>query len=205
MLHFWVAYGGSEFYTSSNTLSLAHLCSCCERVTVKWHLTVVLTCIPRWLQSVPWRLSGKESACNAGDAKTRAWSLNQKIPWRREWPSAPVFLPGESHGQRSLVGYSPWGCKRIRRGTATQLQIGTMFHVVLASIYLLSWNLSSNLLFNWIKQFLLFLPAFVLLRFGGPLHILDKTPLLDIWFANTSDWLLYFLNKVFWSAKVLIW
>jgi len=36
-----------------------------------------------------------------------------KIPWRRAWQPTPVFLPGESHGQRSLVGYSPWGGKRI--------------------------------------------------------------------------------------------
>ena len=35
----------------------------------------------------------------------------RKIPWRREWQSTPVFLPGEFHGQRSLVGYSPWGPK----------------------------------------------------------------------------------------------
>ena len=35
----------------------------------------------------------------------------RKIPWRREWQPTPVFLPGESHGQRSLVGYSPWGRK----------------------------------------------------------------------------------------------
>ena len=34
--------------------------------------------------------------------------LMGKIPWRREWPPTPVFLPGESHGQRSLAGYSPW-------------------------------------------------------------------------------------------------
>ena len=33
------------------------------------------------------------------------------IPWRREWQPTPVFLPGESHGQRSLVGCSPWGLK----------------------------------------------------------------------------------------------
>ena len=33
----------------------------------------------------------------------------RKIPWRRAWQSTPVFLPGEFHGQRSLVGYSPWG------------------------------------------------------------------------------------------------
>ena len=34
-----------------------------------------------------------------------------KIPWRRKWQPTPVCLPGESHGQRSLVGYSPWGGK----------------------------------------------------------------------------------------------
>ena len=34
-----------------------------------------------------------------------------KIPWRRKWQPAPVFLPGESHGQRSLAGCSPWGRK----------------------------------------------------------------------------------------------
>ena len=34
-----------------------------------------------------------------------------KIPWRRAWQPSPVFLPGEYHGQRSLAGYSPWGCK----------------------------------------------------------------------------------------------
>ena len=34
-----------------------------------------------------------------------------KILWRRAWQPTPVFLPGESHGQRSLVGYTPWGRK----------------------------------------------------------------------------------------------
>ena len=36
-----------------------------------------------------------------------------KIPWRREWKPTPVFLPGEFHGQRSLLGYSPLGCKEL--------------------------------------------------------------------------------------------
>ena len=35
----------------------------------------------------------------------------RKIPRRRAWQSTPVFLPGESHGQRNLVGHSPWGRK----------------------------------------------------------------------------------------------
>jgi len=34
-----------------------------------------------------------------------------KVLWRREWLPTPVFLPGEFHGQRSLVDYSPWGHK----------------------------------------------------------------------------------------------
>ena len=37
----------------------------------------------------------------------------RKIPWRRSWLAALVFLPGESHGQRSMAGYSPWGHKEL--------------------------------------------------------------------------------------------
>ena len=36
-----------------------------------------------------------------------------KIPWRRKWQSTPIFLPGKSHGQKSLIGFSPWGCNRV--------------------------------------------------------------------------------------------
>ena len=36
----------------------------------------------------------------------------RKIPWRRKWQPTSVFLPGKSHGRRSLVGYTPWGTKR---------------------------------------------------------------------------------------------
>ena len=35
----------------------------------------------------------------------------RKIPWRGKWQPTLVFLPENFHGQRSLVGYSPWGCK----------------------------------------------------------------------------------------------
>ena len=60
---------------------------------------------PRWL-------SGKESACQCRRCRRRGfdpWVV--KIPWRRKWQPTSVFLPGESHGQRSLMGYRPWGCK----------------------------------------------------------------------------------------------
>ena len=43
----------------------------------------------------------------------------RKIPWGREWQPTPVFLTGESHGQRSLAGHSPWGLKEL--GTSEQL------------------------------------------------------------------------------------
>ena len=40
-------------------------------------------------------------------------SLGWEDPLEEGWQPTPVFLPGESHGQRSLVGYSPWGCKEL--------------------------------------------------------------------------------------------
>ena len=39
--------------------------------------------------------------------------MPEKIPWRRKWHLTPVFLQGKSHGQRSLAGYSPRGCKEL--------------------------------------------------------------------------------------------
>ena len=45
----------------------------------------------------------KNPPADAGDSD---W-----IPWRRKWQPTTVFLPGKSHGQKSLGGYSPWGCK----------------------------------------------------------------------------------------------
>ena len=48
---------------------------------------------------------------NAGNSGSISGS--GKIPWRKKLQPTPIFLPGESHGQRSLVGYSPWGCKEL--------------------------------------------------------------------------------------------
>ena len=59
-------------------------------------------------------LVGKEPACQCrGPKRLRFDPRGPKIPWRRAWLSTPVFLPGESHGQRGLVGYSPWGSKEL--------------------------------------------------------------------------------------------
>ena len=64
-------------------------------------------------------------AC-AGDKRERqAPPLpGRKLPWRRAWQPTPVLLPGESHGQRSLVGHSPWGHTELNMTEAT-LHTGT--------------------------------------------------------------------------------
>jgi len=42
---------------------------------------------------------------------TYSFKIYFMVHWRRQWQPTPVFLPGKSHGQKSLVGCSPWGCK----------------------------------------------------------------------------------------------
>jgi len=46
-----------------------------------------------------------------------------KIPWRRKWQPTPVFLPGESQGQRSLLGYSAWGHKELDTTELLKLKV----------------------------------------------------------------------------------
>ena len=62
----------------------------------------------------------KESACNAGDLGLIPGS--GRSPWRRQWLPSLVFLPGEFHGQKSLVGHSPWGHKELNM-TEQKLQL----------------------------------------------------------------------------------
>ena len=51
--------------------------------------------------------------------ETQVRSLGLEDPWRRKWQPTPIFLPEESHGQRSLVGYSPRGSQRVGHDWAT--------------------------------------------------------------------------------------
>ena len=64
---------------------------------------------PLPIQGFPGGSEVKASACKAGDLGSIPGS--GRSPWRRKWQPAPVFLPGEPHGQKSLVGYSPRGRK----------------------------------------------------------------------------------------------
>ena len=68
----------------------------------------------------PGGASGKEPACQCRRHKTFRFDLwVRKIPWRRAWQPSSVFLPGESHGQRSLVGYGPQGHKELETTEVT--------------------------------------------------------------------------------------
>ena len=77
----------------------------------------------------------KNLPANAGDIKRHAFDpWVRKNPWRREWLPTPVFLPKESHGQRSRAGYSPWGREQSDpteqltlsvRSTSNKLGLGT--------------------------------------------------------------------------------
>ena len=62
-----------------------------------------------FLKGFPGGASGKEPKSYCSRHK-RHWfdPWVQKIPWRKKWQPIPVFLPGESHGQRRLEGYSLW-------------------------------------------------------------------------------------------------
>ena len=65
-------------------------------------------------------LSGKESACQCRRLGFDPWV--GKSRWRRKWQPTPMFLPGESHGQKSLVSYSSGGCKRVGNDLVTKYQ-----------------------------------------------------------------------------------
>ena len=86
-----------------------------------WPLNVILISQPyfkEWKGNIgflmtkkgfPGGTSGNKPVCQCRRHKTcRFDPWVRKIPWRRAWQPAPVFLPGESHGQRSVAGYRPW-------------------------------------------------------------------------------------------------
>ena len=69
--------------------------------------------LPRWR-------SGKESACQCKKHIFNLWS--RKFPQKRKWQPTPIFLPGEPHGHRSLVGCHLWGRTELDTTEATQQQ-----------------------------------------------------------------------------------
>ena len=69
----------------------------------------------------------KNSPANAGDLGNPGSIRVRQIPWRRAWQTALVFLPGESHGQRSLVGFASKGSQKVRhdrRNLQAHIEVG---------------------------------------------------------------------------------
>ena len=68
----------------------------------------------------------QEAICSAGDPlqcrRLRFEPWVGKIPWRRAWQLTPVFLLGKFHGEKNLVGYSPWGRKELDTTEYTHTQ-----------------------------------------------------------------------------------
>ena len=76
--------------------------------------TCVLFCCILYKNGLPRSLSSKDSLCQCRSHR-KSWfnPWVRESLWRKKWQPPPVFLPGKSHGERSLGGYSLWGCKEL--------------------------------------------------------------------------------------------
>ena len=125
---------GNSLFTPPVFLVLEWACSSLRKPEKNSVRKTLFTCVQTWIPvefwslsyplcqlypgALPWIVpvlpggaSGKEPACQCrrNESPVRSWV--SKIPWRRAWQPTPVFLPGESHGQRSLARYNPWVAK----------------------------------------------------------------------------------------------
>ena len=98
-------------------------------------------------EGFPGGSSAKESTCQCRrHRRCRFDPWARKIHWRRKWQPAPVFLPGKSHGERSLVTYSPWGC-RVRYNLAAKYT-HSLSHT---HTHMLLWSPDFNTFLSWWK------------------------------------------------------
>ena len=93
------------------------VCVCGEREYSNHHYTTIY--------SIPWWLRQLSICLQWGRPRFIPWV--RKIPWRRKWQSTPVLLPGTSHGQRSLEGYSPWGRKELDTTERLHVHVQALF------------------------------------------------------------------------------
>ena len=91
-----------DYSVAYNAKSWKHIC---KRLIKLWYT---------YIRSSQGALVVKHLPANAGDVRRRFDPWVRKIPWRRAWQPTPVFLPGEPHGQRSLVSYGPKGWAQLK-------------------------------------------------------------------------------------------
>ena len=107
---------------------------------------------PKWADmGFPGGASGKDPACQCRRRKRFGFDpCVGKIPWGRAWQPTPVFLPGESHGQWSLVGYSPWAAKswtQLSDSTSVLLQMALLHYTDFFNDFFVvveNWTFESN-------------------------------------------------------------
>ena len=135
--------------------------------------------------------SGKESACQFSRHGFNPWV--RKIPWRRKWQSTPLFLPGKSHGQRSLTDYSPWGHKELDTTQPSLTHLSDLNEPVLNALN----GLASPSITLQYHPVWLFLPMFV----SEPLSWSRKDQSL----SHPMNRLSYLFSKMIHSNFVLFW
>ena len=81
--------------------------------SLKYYTAIFSRGLPLWFR-------GKESACNAGTSGDAGSILGSGRSLEKKGKPIPLFLPGKSYGQRSLVGYSLWGYKSVRHNLVTK-------------------------------------------------------------------------------------
>ena len=135
--------------------------------------------------------------------ETWVWSLDWENPLEEEMATTPVFLPRKSHGQRSLMGYSPWHCKKLdtTKWLTHRLAMLSTFSCVFWPCVCLWRNVYLDLLpIFWLGDFFFFF----WLSCMSCLYILEINPLSVTSFANIfshSVGCLFISSMVFFAVQ----
>ena len=89
--------------------------------------------VVQWLKKEEEEEEERKFTCQCRICESYPWV--RKIPWRRKWQATPAFLPGESHGQRSLMGHSPWDRKESDTTEQLTLSIFSFFKTLYDNLH----------------------------------------------------------------------
>ena len=118
-LRLWLSRKGGRYWARKGKPRMSEWkCTKQEEKHTEYHLFFIfknyVIFYTSYISGFPGEFSGQEPVCQCCRHKRSGFDpWVGMIPWRRAWQPTPVLLPGEFHGQRSPVGYSPWG-RRVR-------------------------------------------------------------------------------------------